>query len=139
MPQQNQRMDYATQSDEFNVMLKKAVNYIDSYMNEAIAINDSLLKAKASLQNTPGVQNAIAAIDQSIAENEKRGNQGVAVQRYEARFFQKLQTDFLDFQQKINTLQMPEQPTNQTLIGNGKATPVNNMNNQQGANNNQQQ
>lgn len=117
MPSQtnSQSASFTDQSDMLNVMIKKELNKVDTYEQELIDIDTGLKNAKASLQNIPGVQTALDAIDRDIQANYKRGNDLQTVRQYEAEFFQTLSQDFAKFKQAVDALDQPNGNTNNQL------------------------
>lgn len=136
MPEQSQpKNNYANQSDRLNVMIKETVTKIDNYEVEIRNIDSGLKNAKASLQNVPGVQHAVDAIDQEIQTNYGRGRDLNQVRQYEEEFFQALANDYMKFSQAVNQLKEPVSVKQQLQITDGQATSVNDSANQHQQNN----
>lgn len=121
MPEQPKN-NYANQSDRLNVMIKETVTKIDNYEVEIRNIDSGLKNAKASLQNVPGVQNAVDAIDQEIQTNYGRGRDLNRVRQYENEFFQALANDYIKFSQAVNQLKEPSSVKQQLQITDGQST-----------------
>lgn len=123
MPEQPQpKNNYANQSDRLNVMIKETITRIDNYEVEIRNIDSGLKNAKASLQNVPGVQNAIEAIDNEIQTNYSRGRDLNRVRQYESEFFQALANDYMKFSQAVNELKEPESTKQQLQITDGQSS-----------------
>lgn len=114
----NQIPNFGTQSDKLNVMLKELDSRITNSYTEANAINASLEQARANLQNVPGVQSAIDAINKSIQENYVRGNQISQAKQAEVIFFQNVQREFEKLEAVVNNLQTPQPTQNQLRLDN---------------------
>ena len=91
---------------------------ITNSYTEANAINASLEQARANLQNVPGVQSAIDAINKSIQENYVRGNQISQAKQAEVIFFQNVQREFEKLEAVVNNLQTPQPTQNQLRLDN---------------------
>lgn len=123
MPEQPQpKNNYANQSDRLNVMIKETITRIDNYEVEIRNIDSGLKNAKASLQNVPGVQSAIEAIDNEIQMNYSRGRDLNRVRQYESEFFQALANDYMKFSQAVNELKEPESTKQQLQITDGQSS-----------------
>ena len=82
-----------------------------------------MANAKASLENTPGVQVAVDAIDKSIKENYERGYNYQKALEAEQNMLLELQESYTKFANIVNSLEHPTPAQTQLKLN---ATPTNN-------------
>lgn len=109
--------------DKLSVMAKEKINDLNQYYTEIVTINNSLANAKASLENTPGVQVAVDAIDKSIKENYERGYNYQKALEAEQNMLLELQESYTKFANIVNSLEHPTPAQTQLKLN---ATPTNN-------------
>ncbi len=148
MPQENnnnqQVSDFNVQNDRLHVLIKEAISAIDNYRVQIQQVDTGLKNARASLQNVPGVRDAIIAIDQATQKNYNRGEQWTKVSQAEAMFFQEVGNAYMKLSQEISTLKPLQSNSDPRLkIGDGQQPRPNaqqgNFNKNNANNQNQQQ
>lgn len=138
----SQAPSHSRQSDMLNVMIKESLSKIDQYQDQIVNINASLVNARTSLQNTPGIQTVIQAINQNIQINNNRAENLQNVRHAEDVFFQTIENAYQQFARAVNSLQNPEQPApnnqqlqigdqSQSTMQTGQTINTNNVNNNQ--------